>query len=250
MSLVRAALKLAAPLPDIEKFERFLFIGPHADDIEIGAGATAAKLASAGKALRFLICTDGRFGGEGEKLPELRRQEAVRSAGILGVGAPEFLGLCDGGFYAYEDLVSGIAKAVGRFQPDIIFAPDPFVGSECHPDHLNTGRAAAQAACLAPYGGIMERLGTKMAPVHAIAFYFTASPNRYVKTKGFFQTQLDSIFSCHKSQFPSGSEEARALALYLRLRSADFGLRSFKGHAEGFRVLGQLQMHCLPEFGQ
>ena len=40
-----------------------------------------------------------------------------------------------------------------------------------------------------------------------------------------------------------------AIALYIKLRAADFGLRSMKGQAEGFRVLGVTQMHCLPEAG-
>ena len=39
------------------------------------------------------------------------------------------------------------------------------------------------------------------------------------------------------------------MALYLKLRAADFGLRSLSGKAEGFRVLGRTQMHCLPEAG-
>ena len=37
--------------------------------------------------------------------------------------------------------------------------------------------------------------------------------------------------------------------LYLKLRAADFGLRTFSRSAEGFRVLGRTQMHCLPEAG-
>ena len=37
------------------------------------------------------------------------------------------------------------------------------------------------------------------------------------------------------------------VAAYLKLRAVDFGLRSGKGRAEGFRVLGRTQMHCLPE---
>ena len=45
MSLTSFVLRFASPPPEIEKCERFLFIGPHPDDIEIGAGATAAKLA-------------------------------------------------------------------------------------------------------------------------------------------------------------------------------------------------------------
>ena len=62
MSLTRLALRCAAPLPKLERFDRYLFVGPHPDDIEIGAGATAARLAAQGKAVCFLICTDGRYG--------------------------------------------------------------------------------------------------------------------------------------------------------------------------------------------
>ena len=62
MGFTKLILKFAAPLPQIEHYNRYLFIGPHPDDIEIGAGATAAKLAAAGKEVCFLICTDGRFG--------------------------------------------------------------------------------------------------------------------------------------------------------------------------------------------
>ena len=82
MSLTRVVLRSAAPLPQVESFERYLFIGPHPDDIEIGAGATAAKLAAAGKKVTFLICTDGRFGLENapagttpDELAEMRQAE-------------------------------------------------------------------------------------------------------------------------------------------------------------------------------
>ena len=78
----------------------------------------------------------------------------------------------------------------------------------------------------------------------------TAKPNRYVKTTGLLQRQLDAIFQCHVSQFPPESEEGRAIRLYLKLRSADHGLRCLSTAAEGFRVLGQTQMHCLPEAGR
>ena len=61
-SFTAFAVKIAAPVPKIEQFEKYLFIGPHPDDIEIGAGATAAKLAAAGKKIAFLILCDGRYG--------------------------------------------------------------------------------------------------------------------------------------------------------------------------------------------
>ena len=60
---------------------------------------------------------------------------------------------------------------------------------------------------------------------------------------------VKAVFEFHLSQFPHGCAHGKAISAYLKLRSADFGLRSLKGCAEGFRVLGTTQMHCLPEAG-
>lgn len=254
MSLLKSVLRLAVPTPKIEDYNRFLFIGPHPDDIEIGAGATAAKLAAAGKEVCFLICIDGRYGDgaapcKGEELIALRRIEAIKSAETLGIMDVRFLGLCDGGFYDTRELEDAMARVIGDFKPDVIFAPDPCVTSECHADHLNVGNAARKLAYFAPYGGIMANYGAAAAPVQALAYYMTAKANRFVGTKGFLQKQLDAIFKCHLSQFPAGCDDAKAITLYLKLRAYDFGLRSLHRTAEGFRVLGVTQMHCFPEAG-
>ena len=226
MSLTRLALRFAAPPPRVESFDRYLFLGPHPDDIEIGAGATAAKLAAAGKQVCFLICTDGRYGLEHapkgttpEALIELRQAEAVASAKALGVTDVRFLDFSDGGFYDFEDLVKAVARVVGDFQPQMILAPDPDVKSECHVDHRRVGEAAKRLAFFGPFPQIMEKYGA-------------------------------SAVLCHKTQFPSDSEAYNSVALYLKLRAADFGLRSLSGKAEGFRVLGKTHMHCLPEAGK
>ena len=254
--MIRSVLKLAVPVPKLEGFQRFLFVGPHPDDIEIGAGATAAKLAAMGKDVCFLVCMDGRFGEgnapegiRGEKLVQLRKQEAMASAAMLGIKDVRFLDLCDGGFYEQQELVAKLAQVVGDFQPDVILAPDPDVTSECHADHLNVGRAAKQVAYFAPYSGIMAGYGAKAAPVQALALFMTAKPNWFVKTKGYLKLQLQSVFSCHLSQFPEGCADAKSIPLYLKLRAVHFGLRSGKGCAEGFRVLGVTHMHCFPEAG-
>ncbi|MCR5088959.1 MAG: PIG-L family deacetylase [Oscillospiraceae bacterium] len=257
MTLTDCVLKLAAPLPRIEDSDRFLFIGPHPDDIEIGAGATAAKLAAAGKTVAFLICMDGRYGlehapqgTEPAELIEIRRKEALASARMLGVEDVSFLNLSDGGFYEREELLRGIAREIGRFRPDCLFAPDPSVDSECHVDHRRCGEIARQLAFFAPFREIMERYGAEPAPVRVLAFYMTARPNRYVRTAETSALQLRSIFDCHRSQFPEGCAEGRSIRLYLKLRALDFGLRCGCRRAEGFRVLGRTQMHCLPEAGK
>lgn len=252
MSLTRLALRCAAPLPKLERFDRYLFVGLHPDDIEIGAGATAARLAAQGKAVCFLICTDGRYGDghtmlRGDALITRRKEEAIQSAAKLGVTDVRFLALSDGGFYEQEELRRGIARTMGDFQPQVVFAPDPCVKSECHADHLAVAEAVRRLACFAPSQSIMARLNVQPAPLQALAYYMTARPNQFVGTRGWIARQLDAIFSCHLTQFPPDGADAKAIRLYLQLRSIDFGIRSLKGRAEGFRVLGQTQMHCLPE---
>ena len=256
MSLTRHALRFAVPAPKVEAFDRYLFLGPHPDDIEVGAGATAAKLAAAGKQVCFLVCTDGRYGLEHapegtapEELVELRKAEALASAKLLGVTDVRFLGFSDGGFYDFEDLVKAAAQAVGDFQPQVILAPDPDVTSECHVDHKNVGEASKRLAFFAPFPEIMARYGAGAADVQALAFYMTARPDRFVGTRGLLRRQLDALL-CHRTQFPADSEAYKSVALYLKLRSVDFGLRSLQGRAEGFRVLGKTHMHCLPEAGR
>ena len=256
MSIVGRILKLAVPLPEVENFTNYLFVGPHPDDIEIGAGATAAKLAAAGKQVTFLVVTDGRYGTENldlglsaEKLAALREREAKASAAVLGVTDVRFLRLSDGGFYTEEELCEGIARVAGEVQAEVIFAPDPAPRNEVHPDHLRAGRAAGKIACFGYNAGIMERLGAKAAPVKAVAYYMTEKPNRYVGTRGFLASQRAAI-ARHKSQFPPESGALKDVKLYLKLRAAQFGLRSGHGAAEGFRVLGNAQMHVLAEFGE
>lgn len=257
MSITRLALRFAAPLPELLRFQRYLFIGPHPDDIEIGAGATVAKLRAMGREVCFLICTDGRYGDgaapaglDREELAALRRRESLASARALGVEDVRFLNLSDGGFYEEGQLLRAMAAVIGDFKPDCIFAPDPWVSSECHVDHLRCGRAAGQLAYMAPYAGVMEGYGSATAPAEALAYYMTAKPNAYVKTRGYLERQLRSIFACHLSQFPPEAAESKALGLYLRLRSADMGLRCCCTAAEGFRLLGRVHMHCLPEAGK
>jgi len=254
MSVLKLVLKKAAPLPKLESFSRYLFIGPHPDDIEIGAGATASKLVSLGKEVSFLICLDGRFGlayapkGTTEdQLVKIRKAEARESAKRLGVDDVHFLDFSDGGFYDEKELRAAIAVQVGLFRPDVIFAVDPDVPNECHVDHITVGKQCKIVANFASNTEIMQRYGAKPADVKAIALYMTARPNRFVGTRGHLQKQLDSVFSVHLSQFPPTCGEAKSIPMYLKLRSFFFGCRSLKGRAEGFRVIDGTHMHCLPE---
>ena len=256
MSLLDLILSRAAPVPSPEEFGTFLFVGPHPDDIEIGAGATAAKLAAAGKKITFLICTDGRYGDshtdlKGDDLVLRRKEEAVASAKMLGVTDVRFLPYLDGVGYGLDELRRSVAEVIAEVQPEVLFCPDPDVDSECHPDHLNVGRICKDLAFCASHAGLMGGMGLPAAPLKAVAFYMTARPNRYVITSpALLKLQLDSIFLCHETQFPEGTADRKQIPLYLKLRSRLFGLRRLRAAAEGFRVLGRTQMHCMPEAGR
>ena len=256
MGITKLALKFAAPFPKVQSFDRYLFVGPHPDDIEIGAGATVAALAAQGKSICFLICTDGRYGTVNlktgmseEELIATRKNEALRSAAALGVKDVRFLELSDGGFYDIDELQRGIAGVISDFKPDVIFAPDPAPTSECHIDHLNVGKAVRTLAVNAANPGIMKKLGAQACLLKAVAFYMTAKPNVYMKTTGFLKKQLAALFENHQSQYPQGCSDRNAIDIYLKLRARDFGFRSFHITAEGFRMLGTTHMHCLPEAG-
>jgi N-acetylglucosamine malate deacetylase 1 len=77
-----------------------LLISAHPDDMEIGMGGTAAKLASTGASLTSLVLTDGRrspnpFQMQPDTLAELRQKEARDAASILGIERVLFSNLAD-----------------------------------------------------------------------------------------------------------------------------------------------------------
>lgn len=216
MGITKLAIKIALKNKKIESFDNYLFIGPHPDDIEIGAGATIAKLIKLGKNVHYLICTDGRFGNEllGEDIPSttvaaIRKEECIKAASFLSVNQIHFLDLVDGANYQYEELINGIAEVVNQVKPDILFVPDPDVSSECHIDHLNVGKAGKEIANFANYKDIFVKYLKNKEQVNkqnimSLCFYMTAKPNKYVKTTKYFKKQLESI-AIHASQYPVDS---------------------------------------------
>ena len=243
-------LRRVAPIPKLDAFARYLFIGPHPDDIEVACAPTIRALTLSGKHVSFLILTDGRMGSVdpalyGEELVKIRQQEATASANLLGVTDVTFLPFHDGGMYAMEDAASEIAKQIAQQKPDAVFAPDPNVISECHIDHIKTGLAAKMSMNMAPFESVMRSIGFAGShAVKALAFYYTDKPNAYLGVKKTFSARAEAL-ACHKSQFDE--KMVSDICMYFKLRSIRFGLRRLMGLADGYRALSPTHMHCFPE---
>ena len=245
-----AILKRVAPIPKLDSFERYLFIGPHPDDIEVACSPSVRALTRAGKQVSFLMLTDGRMGAIdpalfGDELVEIRQREARASAELLGVTNVTFLPFHDGGMYPMEDAACEVAKAIVRLQPDVVFAPDPNVISECHIDHIKAGLAAKMSMNMAPFESVMTSIGSSGShAVKALAFYYTDKPNAYLRVKSTFSARKEAL-ACHKSQFDE--QMVSDITMYFKLRSIRLGLRKCMGLADGYRALSPTHMHCFPE---
>lgn len=248
--MFRAILKRAAPLPKPTVYERYLFLGPHPDDIEVGCAPTVKALTDAGKHVSFVILTDGRMGAAdpalfGDGLVEIRQKEALASAKLLGVTDVTFLPFHDGAMYAMEDAAAEVAKQIVRLKPDLVFAPDPNVISECHMDHIKTGLAAKMSMNMAPFESVMQSVGGSGShSVSGLLFYYTDRPNVYVPVKKTFAVRREALL-LHKSQFDEKTIDD--IGMYFKLRSVRFSLRTWKGLSEGYRALSPTHMHCFPE---
>ncbi|HOK81997.1 MAG: PIG-L family deacetylase [Clostridiales bacterium] len=248
-------MKKIANIPQIDDFENYLFIGPHPDDIEVGAGATVARLVAMGKKVSYVIATDGRYGSEDpevdcEELVKLRQKESLEAAKILGVEDVTFLPFHDGGLYDQAELTKALAIEIAKRKPDMVFCPDPLLHTECHADHLIVGRAASSAYIMSLNVPTMRDLGVNQVMVpKALAYYYTARPNRYFALKGYQKKQFEAL-KAFKSQFTyteDGKGSLNMLFIYLKIRALHFGIPRFKGKADGFRVNSPLMIHCCAE---
>ncbi|HEX9801302.1 MAG TPA: bacillithiol biosynthesis deacetylase BshB1 [Thermoanaerobaculia bacterium] len=139
-----------------------LAVGPHPDDVELGAGGTVAKLARAGRRVAILHLTCGEAGTRGSVAE--RRREAERAAERLGAASVEFLALGDGGLRIGREEEELVIAALRRLRPELVLGPAP---EDRHPDHGRAHRLL-RAACF--YAGLAKR---GAAPPHRPAALFS-----------------------------------------------------------------------------
>lgn len=243
------------PLPKIDKCKKVLFIGPHPDDIEIGAGGLVSKLVRNQAEVYFLICCDGGCGSMDkdakiEDIVSMRKKEANDVASFLGAKKVFFLDYPDGGKYSVDDLQVDIAKVVIDIKPDLVVSPSPNLRNETHMDHLRVAEAARRSLLIASYPLVAKRQGIAnyqelefISGVN-LAYYFEARTNQVVRLKKKDVENKINAFKKHASQLNSSGDD---VIKYIKYKAKILGIKHFAGFGESYFVMGTVHQHCFCE---
>lgn len=116
-------------------------LGAHPDDIEIGMGATVAKLVGLGYDVNLVVATLPNFVATDTK--EDRRRESTMSAKVMGCKTPEFLDLAPDEVIVGRKFVTLIDKLIKKYEPEAVFTQ--WIG-DSHQDHQALTRAVIAAS--------------------------------------------------------------------------------------------------------
>lgn len=130
---------------EFDGFRKVLALSPHTDDVEIGCGATLARMAAAGLDIRSVA-----FSAAEESVPEglpidVLRKEFVRAHQELGIG-PDACETLDFKVRYFprdrQDLLEVLVKLNRTYQPDLVLVPS---ASDTHQDHRTVAEEAYRA---------------------------------------------------------------------------------------------------------
>ena len=196
-----------------EVAELVMVIEAHPDDAEFTVAGTVAKWAQEGKAVIYVICTDGSRGTNDpqvkpESLVAIRKGEQEAAARLLGVEEIVYLGYEDGTLQPTLALRRDLTRVIRRYRPDIVICSDPTVryygdGYLNHPDH----RAAGDAALDAVFPSASTRYifpelldeGLEPHKVQAVYIRGSLSPNFWVDISDIIELKIAALKK-HESQ--------------------------------------------------
>jgi len=137
---VVATTDLAVPLGSCRAFKNVLAVFPHADDETVNCGGVLHVFCAGGARVTVLLLTGGERGnpaGEADtSLKAIRRREAERVAGILGVSRMIQQDFGDGMLsHRREEVKAYLARTIRLIGPDLMLTYD-LAGLDGHPDHI------------------------------------------------------------------------------------------------------------------
>lgn len=182
-----------------------LIVGTHPDDIEMGFGGSAAKLAASGYEVAFLDLTNGEPTPFGD--PDTRAREAAEAAALLGVKTRITLDLPNRELTDSIEARHKVAEVYRRLKPERLFIQG---AQDAHPDHI-AGAAVALKARFDAKLTKSEIAGEPWFPKKL--FHYLAShlklhpkPSFILDVSDTFEKKLAAV-RAYKSQFEAAGRE-------------------------------------------
>jgi LmbE family N-acetylglucosaminyl deacetylase len=126
-----------------------------------------------------------------KKAAEIRTKELEKSQSILSNRKPMFLGFFDGYVKISDEAINKVKKLIEEEKPDILIAPEAYMGWYHHPDHTNTGKITFFA---------LKRIASEKKKTPRL-FYFQAILNDfYYPAFPFTRMMIQKALDAHESQ--------------------------------------------------
>lgn len=170
----------------------------HPDDETFGLGGTLALYAQKGYNTYYVCATRGEVGAADEEYmkgfkdtAEMRTDELMRAAKILGLKEVFFLGYRDSGMpntepnqhpdaqvnHSIDEVAGKVVKYIRDLKPEVVITFDP-IGGYKHPDHIHIQKATTLAFEKADDASFHSEAG---APFKPQALYYQVFPKGFLK---------------------------------------------------------------------
>ena len=231
-----------------------LAFGAHPDDVELGCSGTIAKEVSLGKKVGIIDLTRGELGTRGSK--EIRDQEAMAAATILGVQVRQNLNFRDGFFINDEQHQLEIIKTIRKYQPEIVLCN---AIDDRHIDHGKGSKLVSDACFLSGLTKIETELDGKKQEawrpklVYHYIQWKNLEPDFVVDITGFIDQKMQSVMAYGSQFFDPNSDEpetpitSKNFLDSIKYRAQDLGRLVNVEFAEGFTVERYLTVNSLSD---
>ncbi len=190
------------------KQAQVMVVTAHPDDAEFGAAGTVARWVREGKKAIYVVCSSGEKGTNDrsikpEKLAQIREQEQLAAAKLLGVREVVFLHYPDQGLEDTPEFRKDIVRQIRIYQPETVLVADPYRRYLWHRDHRITGQVTLDAVF--PYArdhlaypDLLEE-GIQPHKVREVLLWGSESPNYRSDITDTFDIKITAL-RCHQSQ--------------------------------------------------
>ncbi|NEW06045.1 bacillithiol biosynthesis deacetylase BshB1 [Paenibacillus sp. SYP-B3998] len=211
-----------------------LIFGAHADDAEIGMGATIVKHTAAGDRVGICDLTYAEMSSNGTV--EKRMEEAEEAATIMGLAMRSNLGLPDRGLSLNQSCIERITLEIRKYRPKIVFAP---YWQDRHPDHIACSHLIQEAV----FNAKLRKYAPETEPVNVQQLYFYFINDVYeadlmVDVTDYYDKKIAAL-SAYRSQFVTGQDTVatplnQGYVERVEARDRLMGQKRMIHYAEGF----------------